>query len=108
MQRAGDRRPRHRGRTLGRTLMRVASARMSSPTDLYLSDELLTDEERALRDRLHDFCEREVTPVINEYWERAQFPFELVPMIADLGLAGAGIKVPTCPGESATTGGLVR
>ena len=80
---------------------------MSSPTDLYLSDELLTDEERAIRDRLHDFCEREVTPVINDYWERAEFPFELVPKIADLGLAGGVIKGHGCPGMSATAAGLV-
>src|SRR3954470_9014198 len=80
---------------------------MSSPTDLYLSDELLTDEERAIRDRLHDFCAREITPVINDYWERAEFPHELVPKIAELGLAGGVIKGHGCPGMSATAAGLV-
>src|SRR3954465_11346680 len=80
---------------------------MSAPTDLYLSDELLTDEERALRDRLRHFCAREVTPVINDYWERAQFPFELVPRIAELGLAGGVIQGHGCPGMSATAAGLV-
>src|SRR3954465_5031018 len=80
---------------------------MSSPTDLYLSDELLTDEERAIRDRLHDFCAGEVTPVINDYWERAEFPFELVPKIAELGLAGGVIQGHGCPGMSATAAGLV-
>ena len=48
-------------------------------TDFYLLDEKLTDEERAIRDRLREFCDAEVTPVINGYWERAEFPFELVP-----------------------------
>src|SRR4051812_41239990 len=80
---------------------------MSAPTDLYLSDELLSDEERALRDRLRDFCTREVTPVINDYWERAEFPFELVPKIAELGLAGGVIKGHGCPGMSATAAGIV-
>src|SRR3954465_6052657 len=80
---------------------------MSAPTDLYLSDELLTAEERALRDRLRDFCTREVTPVINDYWERAEFPFELVPKIAELGLAGGVIKGHGCPGMSATAAGIV-
>ena len=78
-----------------------------SPTDLYLSDELLTDEERRIRDRLRDFCAREVTPVINDYWERAEFPFELVPKIAELGLAGGVIEGHGCPGMSATAAGLV-
>jgi glutaryl-CoA dehydrogenase len=80
---------------------------MASPTDLYLSDELLTDEERAIRDRLHDFCAREVTPIINDYWERADFPFELVPKIAELGLAGGVIKGHGCPAMSPTAAGLV-
>jgi glutaryl-CoA dehydrogenase len=80
---------------------------MSSPTDLYLADELLTEEERRVRDLLHDFCAREVTPVINDYWERAEFPFELVPKIAGLGLAGGVIQGHGCPGMSATAAGLV-
>ena len=78
-----------------------------SPTDLYLSDELLTDEERRIRDVLHDFCAREVTPIINDYWERAEFPFELVPKIAGLGLAGGVITGHGCPGMTATAAGLV-
>jgi glutaryl-CoA dehydrogenase len=76
-------------------------------TDFYLLDERLTDEERAIRDRLRAFCDREVTPIINGYWERAEFPFELVPKIAELGLAGGVIDGYGCPGMSATAAGLV-
>ncbi len=75
-----------------------------SPTDLYLSDELLTDEERRIRDVLHEFCAREVTPIINDYWERAEFPFELVPKIAGLGLAGGVITGYGCPGMTRDRG----
>jgi glutaryl-CoA dehydrogenase len=80
---------------------------MPPETDMYLSDELLTDEERTIRDRLQAFCAREVTPVINDYWERAEFPFELVPKIAELELAGGVIRGHGCPGMSATAAGLV-
>ena len=76
-------------------------------TDFYLLDERLTDEERAIRDRLRAFCDREVTPIINDYWERAEFPFQLVPKIAELGLAGGVIDGYGCPGMSATAAGLV-
>ena len=76
-------------------------------TDFYLLDERLTDEERAIRDRLRAFCDREVTPIINDYWERAEFPFPLVPKIAELGLAGGVIDGYGCPGMSATAAGLV-
>ncbi|HEX2105848.1 MAG TPA: acyl-CoA dehydrogenase family protein [Solirubrobacteraceae bacterium] len=80
---------------------------MASPTDLYLADELLGDADREIRDRLRDFCAREVTPIANEYWERAEFPFELVPKIAGLDLAGGTIEGYGCPGMSATAAGLV-
>jgi glutaryl-CoA dehydrogenase len=76
-------------------------------SDLYLVDELLTAEERAIRDRLRAFCDAEVLPIINDYWERAEFPFVLLPKIADLGLAGGTIQGYGCPGMSAVAAGLV-
>lgn len=42
--------------------------------DLYLLDELLTDEEREVRDKVRAFCDRELIPVMGEYWDRAEFP----------------------------------
>ncbi|MEY2533187.1 MAG: glutaryl-CoA dehydrogenase, partial [bacterium] len=79
----------------------------TGPTDLYLVDELLTDDEREIRDRLRAFCDREVVPIINDYWERAEFPFELVPKIAELRLAGGTIEGYDCPGMSAVAAGIV-
>ena len=76
-------------------------------TDFYLLDEKLTPEEREIRDRLRRFCDIEVTPVINDYWERAEFPMFLVPRIAELALAGGVIEGYGCPGMSATAAGLV-
>src|SRR4051794_20805777 len=85
----------------------MAATDVPSATDLYLVDELLADDERAIRDRLRAFCETEVLPVINPYWERAEFPFELVPKIAGLDLAGGTIEGHGCPGMSAVAAGLV-
>jgi len=76
-------------------------------TDFYLVDELLTAGERAIRDRVRRFTERDVVPIINGYWERAEFPFELVPKIAALGIAGGTAKGYGCPGHSAVAMGLV-
>ena len=75
-------------------------------TDYYLIDELLSDEERNVHDKVRDFCDREVVPIINKYWENAEFPFELVPKIADLGIAGETIEGYGCPGMSAVAAGL--
>ncbi len=78
----------------------------SSP-DFYALEELLEPEEIEIRDRVRAFCEKEVTPVVNDYWERAEFPFELVPKIAELGIAGGTIEGYGCPGMSNVSAGLV-
>jgi glutaryl-CoA dehydrogenase len=81
--------------------------RDGAATDFYAVDDLLRPEERAIRDRVRDFCEKEVTPRINDYWERAEFPFELVPRMAELGIAGGTIEGYGCPGMSNVSAGLV-
>jgi glutaryl-CoA dehydrogenase len=75
--------------------------------DYYLLDELLSDEERAIRDRVRAFADREVTPVINGYWERAEFPYELVPKLAEVGVVGTIIEGYGCPGMSRLAAGIV-
>ena len=76
-------------------------------TDFYLMDELLTEQERNVRDKVRNFSDKAVIPIINDYWERAEFPFELVPKLAALGLAGADIKGYGCPGLSPVAAGLM-
>jgi glutaryl-CoA dehydrogenase len=80
---------------------------VTSPTDFYAFEDLLGPDEIAIRDRVRAFCEQEVLPRINDYWERAEFPFELVPRIAELGIAGGTIEGYGCPGMSAVSAGLV-
>ena len=75
--------------------------------DFYDLEELLEPEEVEIRDRVRAFCEKEVTPLINDYWERAEFPFELVPKLAELGIAGGTIEGYGCPGMSNVAAGLV-
>jgi glutaryl-CoA dehydrogenase len=79
----------------------------AAAADYYLLDDGLTDEERAIRDRVRAFGEQEVLAVINEYWERAEFPFDLVPKLAALGVAGAAIEGYGCPGMSRLGAGIV-
>ena len=76
-------------------------------TDFYAIEDLLEPEEIEIRDRVRAFCEREVTPRVNEYWERAEFPFELVPKIAELGISGGTVEGYGSPGMSAVAAGLV-
>lgn len=79
----------------------------SHGTDFFSVDDLLTDDERAIRDRVRAFSDDEVLPVANSYWERAEFPFELVPAYAGLRVAGGTIQGYGCPGMSAVAEGMV-
>ena len=85
----------------------VTEIQAAQGTDFYMMDELLTPEERSIRDKVRAFSDREVIPIINDYWERAEFPFELIPKIAALGIAGGSIQGYSCPGMSVTAAGLV-
>jgi glutaryl-CoA dehydrogenase len=76
-------------------------------TDFYLIDELLTEEERRIRDKVRAFCDNEVIPIIGDYWERAEVPFELIPKIAALKVAGGSITGYGCPAMSTIATGLV-
>ena len=44
--------------------------------------------------------EKEVAPVIADYWERAEFPFQLVPGLGKLNIASSVVKGYGCPGMS--------
>lgn len=75
-------------------------------TDLLHFDEQLNDDERDVRDRVRAWADSAVIPVANDFWERAQFPFELVPGYAALGIAGGQLHGYGCPGMTAVAEGL--
>src|SRR5579863_7026918 len=85
----------------------VKDATQAEGVDFYLMDELLTEAERSVRDKVRAFCDQEVIPIINDYWERAEFPFELIPKIAALNISGVDIQGYECPGLSAIATGLI-
>ena len=77
-------------------------------TDFYLLDERLTDEERAIRDRLRAFCDREVTPDHQRLLGARGVPVRArARRSPSSGLAGGVIDGYGCPGMSATAAGLV-
>ncbi|HEY2260172.1 MAG TPA: acyl-CoA dehydrogenase family protein [Solirubrobacteraceae bacterium] len=76
-------------------------------TDYYRLDDTLSPAEREIRDRVRRFSDHEVVPIINAYWEKAEFPFDLIPKLAELRIAGTTTKGYGCPGMSRLAGGLV-
>ena len=58
------------------------------PVDFISVDRLLSEEERQVRDAVREFVDREVIPVAADHWDRAEFPFDLLPGLGELGLMG--------------------
>ncbi|KAL8517242.1 hypothetical protein ACS0TY_015464 [Phlomoides rotata] len=71
-------------------------------SDYYRFDELLTPEEQALRKKIRECMEKEVAPIMTKYWEKAEFPFEVIPKLGALSIAGGTIKGYGCPDLSIT------
>ena len=80
---------------------------MPADADFYALELLLDDGDRALLHRVRAFMEKEVQPIINRYWTRARFPHELLPGMAELGIAGLPYAGYGCPGRSRLMDGMV-
>jgi len=80
---------------------------MPADADFYALELLLDDQDRALLHRVRGFMEKQVQPIINHYWTRAKFPHELLPDLAELGIAGLPYQGYGCPGRSPLLDGMV-
>lgn len=76
-------------------------------SDIFRLRDTIPDAERALAAKVRRFCDDRVVPVINDYWERAEFPFPLLEPLAALGVTGGTIQGYGCPGFSPLGSGLV-
>jgi glutaryl-CoA dehydrogenase len=56
--------------------------------DYYHLDDLLTDENKLVRDAAREWVKREVSPIIEDYAQRAEFPKQIIKGLADIGAFG--------------------
>jgi glutaryl-CoA dehydrogenase len=75
--------------------------------DFYMVSQTLSKEDNDLRLKVRAFMEKEVQPIINDYWERDEFPFELLPKFKALGVMGLPFQGYGCPGRSTTLFGFL-
>jgi glutaryl-CoA dehydrogenase len=69
-------------------------------------DDLLTDEDRAIRDTVRNFAQTELAPHVAEWYDEGTLPDELGPMFGTLGLLGMHLEGYDCAGTSATAYGV--
>ena len=77
-------------------------------TDYFLLREEFTPAQLDYLRRTRAFVEQEVLPVINGYWERAEFPWPLVEKMGAVGIVGDGIEGYGCPPMDALSAGLIH
>src|SRR5262245_61975047 len=76
--------------------------------DFYRIDDLLTEEEKLARQSVRSFVEDNVIPIIEEAYERAEFPAHLIKPLGELGVFGANLPVEYgCAGMNNVAYGLV-
>src|SRR3982751_207935 len=72
---------------------------MAARTDVFTSpdyfqvDELLTEEQKLIRESVRNYVKKEISPIIEDYAQRAEFPQQIVKQLGDLGCFGPTIPV---------------
>ncbi len=73
------------------TMTPEATRHGTQPVDFIDVGSLLSEEEKEVRDRVRSFVDREVIPKAAEYWDKAEFPFDLSPGLGELGVMGGSL-----------------
>jgi glutaryl-CoA dehydrogenase len=76
-------------------------------SDFYNILVTISEEDQALVRRARAFLESEVAPIIDDYWMRDEFPHQLIPEIAQLGVGGISYHGYGCQGKSTVLEGMV-
>jgi glutaryl-CoA dehydrogenase len=71
----------------------MAKTDLFESPDYYLLDELLTEEHKLVRNSVRDWVKKEVSPIIEDYAQRAEFPKQLIKGLGEIGAFGPTIPV---------------
>lgn len=78
------------------------------PSDIFDIDSAFSEEERAVRDSIHQFVDDQVLPVIGKCYVEGRFPREILPTMAELGVFGANLPEEYgCAGLNNVSYGLI-
>jgi glutaryl-CoA dehydrogenase len=76
-------------------------------SDFYDIESVLEDQDRELLANVRSFMRSEVRPIINEYWSKEEFPHQVWPKLAELGIVGLAHHGYGCPGRGTVVDGFV-
>jgi len=61
--------------------------------DYFDLDALLTEEHKMVRDSVRNYVKKEISPIIEDYAQRAEFPEQIVKQLGELGCFGPTVPV---------------
>src|SRR5262249_41038044 len=76
-------------------------------SDYYKILDVLEPAERTVAQRVRDFAEAKIAPIIEDYWMRDEFPHEIIPKLSALNIAGVGYQGYGAAGGSWLLNGIV-
>lgn len=75
--------------------------------DFYDLSLKLTPHQREIQLKVRQFMEKEVKPIANDFWNRAEFPHHIIPKMAKLNICGIAYKGYGCPNETFLMEGIM-
>src|ERR1043166_7181211 len=61
--------------------------------DYYQLDELLTEEQKHIREAVRSYVKKEISPIIEDYAQKAEFPKQIIKQLGELGCFGPTVPV---------------
>lgn len=75
--------------------------------DYYFVEDLLTEEQKLVRDSVRSFVQKELEPVVNDHYLQESFPEHLIPKFGEMGVLGANLSGYGLPGMDNISYGLI-
>lgn len=85
----------------------MSHSELPATSDFYALESILPDRDRALLAQVRAFMREEVAPIINDYWSREEFPHQVFPRMAELGMGGMALAGYGCAERGVLVDGFV-
>ena len=80
---------------------------LPATSDFYSLESTLPDRDRALLADVRGFMREEVAPIINDFWSREEFPHQVFPRMAEIGMGGMALEGYGCASRGVLVDGFV-
>jgi glutaryl-CoA dehydrogenase len=85
----------------------MSTSELLATSDFYALESMLPDDDRAFLSEIRSFMREEVSPIINDFWSREEFPHQIWPRAAEIGLGGMALEGYGCAGRGVLVDGFV-